>query len=64
MAVQGRQAPEENCESLRGLTALARQKSESEAVKKTGSSRFLVGTFSQFRQRTGEDFQLEVLLIA
>src|SRR5262245_12898649 len=28
-----------------------------------GSSRFLVGTFSQFWQHAGEDFQTEVLLI-
>ena len=31
--------------------------------EKEGSSRFLVGTFSQFRQRAGEDLQPEVLLI-
>src|SRR6266568_4725115 len=32
-------------------------------LEKCGSSRFLVGTFSQFWQHTGEDFQAEVLLI-
>ena len=31
---------------------------------KIGSSRFLVGNFSQFWQHAGEDFQAEVLLIA
>jgi hypothetical protein len=29
-----------------------------------GSSRFLVGNFSEFWQHAGEDFQTEVLLVA
>ena len=29
-----------------------------------GSSRFLVGDFSQFRQHAGEDFQSEVVFVA
>ena len=37
---------------------------ESKSYSCMGSSRFLVGDFSQFWQHAGEDFQSQVLLIA